>query len=580
MDYSYEIEVNRTSVRPTIAPRSLVITRSSQYGPSGGSSSSYSSRSTRSTPGAMALLSATGVTDLKSTRDKEKKDMQDLNERFASYIEKVRFLEAQNRRLADELDKLKSKWGIQTTQIKAMYETELNEAKRLLEEAEKEKANLEKRVAALEEQLEELKNKLDEATKAVADIRDNIEKQIQQMSDYEAEIKMLQRRVELMTGDRDKDKKQIAQLQDSLNRARIDLDNETLLHLDAENKRQALEDELEFLKQLHEQELKELASLACRDTTSENREFWKNEMGKELRSIQESYDEKMDEMRNELEMVYSMKMQQFRTDATRGMLDSAHSKEETIRLRNQMDELRGKLNDLENRNAALQRELDNLRREKEDRERELEDENNKLRGNVAAMQAELEAIKKELEDLQDIKLSLELEIAAYRKLLEGEENRDGLRQIVDNLYSAMNSATMSSPDEYTSVRSVVRGEMSAKTTNQRSAKGPTAVGECSPDGKYVTIENNGRKEEDAGGWKVQRLVDGEVVAETTLPSKFDMKPGDKVKLWASGSLPSGANPKTDIESSVSNWGSGNVTITKIINKAGEDRATLIQKTVT
>ena len=32
-----------------------------------------------------------------------------------------------------------------------------------------------------------------------------------------------------------------------------DLDNETLLHMDAESQRKALEDELEFLKQLHEQ---------------------------------------------------------------------------------------------------------------------------------------------------------------------------------------------------------------------------------------------------------------------------------------------------------------------------------------
>jgi len=84
---------------------------------------------------------------------------QDLNERFASYIEKVRFLEAQNRRLGDELEKLKAKWGKETTHIKAMYEAELDEAKRLLEEAEKEKARLEQRVAALEEQIEEIRQK-------------------------------------------------------------------------------------------------------------------------------------------------------------------------------------------------------------------------------------------------------------------------------------------------------------------------------------------------------------------------------------------------------------------------------------
>lgn len=32
-----------------------------------------------------------------------------------------------------------------------------------------------------------------------------------------------------------------------------DLDNETLLHIDAENRRQTLEEELEFLRAVHEQ---------------------------------------------------------------------------------------------------------------------------------------------------------------------------------------------------------------------------------------------------------------------------------------------------------------------------------------
>jgi len=67
----------------------------------------------------------------------------------------VRFLEAQNRKLADELEKLKAKWGKETSQIKAMYQAELDEARKLLDEAVKEKARLEVRVASLEEQLEE-----------------------------------------------------------------------------------------------------------------------------------------------------------------------------------------------------------------------------------------------------------------------------------------------------------------------------------------------------------------------------------------------------------------------------------------
>ena len=52
-------------------------------------------------------------------------------------------------------------------------------------------------------------------------------------------------------------------------------------------------------------------------------------------------------------------------------------------------------------------------------EQELETE----RADNAKLRAELESVLQELQHLLDAKLSLELEIAAYRKLLEGEENR-------------------------------------------------------------------------------------------------------------------------------------------------------------
>jgi len=533
-------------------------------------------------PSSLALVQATGVGALKNVRDKEKKDMQDLNERFASYIEKVRFLEAQNKRLADELEKLKSKWGIQTTQIKAMYETEVAEAKRLIDEAEKERLRLEQRVAALEEQLAELRSKLDEATRVANEIREQIDRQNSQLSDYEAEANLLRRRIESLGGDREKDRRQLAQLQDALARARIDFDNENLLHLDAENQRKALEDELEFLKQVHEQELKELAALAYRDTTNENREFWKNEMGGALRDIQRIYDDKIDSIREEAETFFNIKVQEFRVNANRQSIDSVHSKEESVRLRTQLGDLRNKLAELENKNAALQRELEELQREKEDRERELLDENQRLLQNVASMRAELESINKELQDLQDTKLSLELEISAYRKLLEGEENRQGLKHVVDSMFGSLTSTNTGSSNDFSTIKTVVKGEVGLKTTNQRSAKGATAIGECSVDGKYVTIDNAGRKEEDVGGWKVSRILNGaEVAAEFTLPASLTLKAGDKIKLWAHGSLPADAKPGVDFETTVKSWGYGSSqTVTKITNTQGEDRATLVQKTVT
>jgi len=579
------------SYRPHLQARNIVIQRTGlQYGAA--APTSRSSQMERSltysmvgTPaGGYTSLSTKGVLDVTASRQKEKQDMQDLNERLANYIEKVRFLEAQNRRMADELEKLKSKWGKETEMIKAMYEAELAEARKLLDDAVREKSRLEIRVTSMEEYIEEIKLRLQAALKDAADSRERADRNNQQLSDYEGEIALLRRRLQGLEGDRDKEKGLLKRLQDALNAARSDLDNETLLHVDAENRRQTLEEELEFLKAVHDQELKELQAMAYRDTTSENREFWKNEMGQCLREIQQTYDDKIDIMRTELESYYTLKVQEVRTGAARNTMESGHTKEETKRLKTQLSSIRDKLADLESRNLALQRELEALRREKEERERELDAENMSLKSDVTKLRAEMEAMLRELERIIDTKLGLELEIAAYRKLLEGEESRTALKHTVDSIVSGQEEHTytvrqseLTSGDSSLKVSQVVKGEMQAKTTYQKSAKGPVAIAECAADGKFITLDNTGRKNEELDGWKIKRTIDGEDKAEFTIGQNVVLKNGEKLKIWAKGFKPTdGAG--SDLEFSESNWGTGSHVITRLINPAGEDRATHIQKT--
>ena len=290
-------------------------------------------------------------------------------------------------------------------------------------------------------------------------------------------------------------------------------------------------------------------------------------------------------------------------------MEAVHSKEESKRLRTQVTDLRSKLNDNEARVANLLRELENMKREKEERERELETENNDYKLELAKLRAEMEAIMRELQTIVDSKLGLELEIAAYRKLLEGEENRDGLRQIVDSIvsnqearvqsayssssYSASSTAggaggygfgagsgfggSAGSADGSLRVSQVTKGEMSAKTTYQRSAKGPVSISECSADGKYITLENTGRKEENLDGWKLKRNIDG--IEKTPFSLDYvTIGIGSKIRVWAQGFKPVTA-PATDLEYYESNWGTGATVVTKLVNQLGEERATHLQKTV-
>jgi len=193
----------------------------------------------------------------------------------------------------------------------------------------------------------------------------------------------------------------------------------------------------------------------------------------------------------------------------------------------------------------------------------------------------MEAILRELQNIMDTKLGLELEIAAYRKLLEGEENRVGLRQVVDSMYNTMTSsrdARDSFLDDGRGPRDVNRGEMSAKTTYQRSAKGPVAIAECSADGKSITLENTGRKEEPLGGWSMKRNIDGSDKCDFSIPEDYVIRPGAKVKLWARGSKPITASSE-DLEVNASTFYSGANINTRLINPNGEDRATHVQKTI-
>jgi intermediate filament protein if len=222
-----------------------------------------------------------------------------------------------------------------------------------------------------------------------------------------------------------------------------------------------------------------------------------------------------------------------------------------------------------------------LEREREERRKALEEENTDLKQQLAKMHAEQSAITQELAQISDSKLTLELEIAGYRRLLEGEENKDGLKQIVDSMYSTMMSSQGQGHGgeggSGMNVSQAVRGNITAKTTYQRSAKGPVNVGDCSPDGLFITLENTGRKDEPIGGYSIMRNTDGREMPGFTIPANTVIGAGQKIKLYARGKK---GGDLTGIETNLDIWDTaGSVVVTKLCNPQGDDRANLTQRTV-
>lgn len=166
----------------------------------------------------MDLSQSTAITnELKIIRTNEKEQLQGLNDRFASFIEKVHNLEQQNKVLEAEVAVLRQR-NNEPSRLHELYEQEIRELRARVEELTHEKSQMHVDCAQLGDTLERLREKLEEESR----LREEAE--------------------------------------GALKGYRKDVDDATLARLELEKKVESLLDEIAFLRKVHEEELQELQS--------------------------------------------------------------------------------------------------------------------------------------------------------------------------------------------------------------------------------------------------------------------------------------------------------------------------------
>ncbi len=93
------------------------------------------------------------------SRVQEKQQLAGLNDRLAVYIDRVRQLESENRQLTTRVQTQEETVTREVTNIKALYEQELNDARKMLDETSREKAKLQIEVGKYKTDAEEWKDK-------------------------------------------------------------------------------------------------------------------------------------------------------------------------------------------------------------------------------------------------------------------------------------------------------------------------------------------------------------------------------------------------------------------------------------
>ncbi|MBN3317469.1 NFL protein, partial [Atractosteus spatula] len=327
------------------------------------------------------LSQATQVgSEFKTVRTQEKAQLQELNDRFASFIERVHELEQQNKVLEAELLVLRQK-HVEPSRLQALYEHEIRELRAAVEEARGEKQAAQNERDGLEDALRGLQSRYEEEV----------------LSREEAEGRLMETRK--------------AADEAALGRAELEKRAETLL------------DEIAFLKRVHEEEIAELQAQVQYAQISVEMEVAKPDLSAALRDIRSQYEKLAARNMQAAEDWFKSKFTVLTETAARNTDAVRNAKDEVGEYRRQLKARNLEIEACRGMNEALEKQLQDLEEKQNADIAALQETISQLENELRSTKNEMARYLKEYQDLLNVKMALDIEIAAYRKLLEGEETR-------------------------------------------------------------------------------------------------------------------------------------------------------------
>uniref|UniRef100_A0A0B7AB85 LTD domain-containing protein n=1 Tax=Arion vulgaris TaxID=1028688 RepID=A0A0B7AB85_9EUPU len=493
---------------------------------SGGDGASTSFNSTSSRRSGSRAPSPTRISRLQ-----EQAELQGLNDRLAAYIDKVRSLENENNRLSLQIKSTEELVRREVTNVKSLYESELSELRRLLDETAKEKARLQIEANKYRAEYEDLLGKFTKRDREAAALERRVQILERQLADTQA--RELEKENQHL-------KNELTRLENLLAASKKQLEDETLLRVDLENRVKTLKEDLHFKSQVYEQELEESrirTSTQLEEVDGKIEQEYEARLQDALREIRAQHDYDLQSVKMELETLYESKIEDLRGQVARSGSSSSAAWDELTLARKSVDDLQSELSKLSSECSGNEARIHDLEKQLA---REREDFRSRLQQRdfeITNLRTQVEDLEIEYANLLEIKIKLDREIEAYRKLLESEESRLNL----STSFGSERSATASSSgakkrrraDTGQDVEEYTQRSSSSGFSRSATSSCGIEISEVDVDGKFIKLTNTTDKDIPLNQWQIRHVAE-----ENETRHKFAkniIKAGQSLTLWSSDS---------------------------------------------